>query len=102
MNGNSSFATSGTTTTFTQGNLTPNSGIQNEFPETYLQMTRLSNLITTRSDTFTVYVVVEGWQNPGQGANAKLVVTRRMAYIVDRTGVTPTSKAVRIISVPNN
>jgi hypothetical protein len=84
-----------------EGDLTPGSAITNQFDESNLQITRLSNLITTRSDTFTVYIVVEGWQNAGS-SQAKLVVTRRMAYIVDRNGLTPTSKSVKVIPVDNN
>jgi hypothetical protein len=91
------------TTGVSQGNLFPSggSGVANEFDETNLVVNRLSNLITTRSDTFTVYVVVEGWQNAGT-PTAKLVVTRRMAYLVDRNGVTPTSRNVKVVPVPNN
>jgi hypothetical protein len=91
------------TTAVSQGNLfaAGGSGAANEFDETNLVVNRLSNLITTRSDTFTVYVVVEGWQNAGT-PNAKLVVTRRMAYLVDRNGVTPTSRNVKVVPVPNN
>lgn len=84
-----------------QGNLTPGSAVPNQFDELYLQIARLSNLITTRSDTFTVYVVVEGWQSAGT-TSAKLVVTRRAAFIVDRNSVTPTSRVVRTVTVPND
>jgi hypothetical protein len=88
-------------TTAAQGNLTPASGITNQFDELYLQINRLSNLITTRSDSFTVYIVVEGWLNAGT-VNASLVSTRRAAFIVDRNSVTPLSRAVRTVTVPNN
>ena len=60
----------------------------------------LSNLITTRSDTFTVYVVVQGWRNAGT-TSAYPVITRRAAFIVDRNSVTPLSKTVRTETVPN-
>ena len=78
-----------------------------DFKYRYLNLTRLSNLITTRSDTFTVYGVVEGWQNAGMGlANTTnpptLVVTRRFAFIVDANGLTPSSRAMRTVAVPTN
>jgi hypothetical protein len=73
----------------------------NQFDEYTLQVDRLSNLITTRSDTFTVYIVVQGWQNAGTNS-ATLVNTRRAAFIVDRNTVTPVSRSVRTVTVPNN
>ncbi len=37
------------------------SGIRNDFNERANPLERLSNLITTRSDSFTVYIVQQGW-----------------------------------------
>jgi hypothetical protein len=89
-----------------EGNITPSSGLSNNFDELFLQTTRLSNLITTRSDSFTVYIVVEGWQNAGVNGTGNaaptLKVTRRAAFIVDRSTVTPLSRTVRTVTVPNN
>jgi DNA uptake protein ComE-like DNA-binding protein len=62
-------------------------GVLDDFESRYLMMTRLSNLVTTRSDTFTCYVLVQGWRGAGSN-NPELVVQRRRAFIADRTGVT--------------
>jgi len=73
-------------------------GVVGDYTHDFLVLNRVSNLITTRSDSFTVYVVVEGWdqtQTPAQ-----LIVTRRLAFVVDRSGVTSTNKAVKTISIP--
>jgi hypothetical protein len=60
----------------------------------YLMVNRVSNLLTTRSDTFTVYVVVQGWRNvttanstAAAGTLPELVVQRRMAMTVNRCGI---------------
>lgn len=72
-----------------------------DFKEKYLNLTRISNLITLRSDCYTVYLQVQGWQDAGS-ANAKLMVQRRLAFIVDRSHVTPLnpSPAVYNVQVP--
>ena len=36
-----------------------------DFESQFLALTRISNLITTRSDSFTAYVVVQGWRGAG-------------------------------------
>ena len=67
----------------------------NDFEARFLMMNRLSNLVTTRSDTFTCYVLVQGWVGVGvAGANPELKVQRRRAFIADRTGVTPSVRDV--------
>jgi hypothetical protein len=66
-------------------------GVTNDFEENYLMLNRISNLITTRSDTFTVYIVVQGWR--GVGTNPQLVAQRRAAFIIDRSNVTGVSGA---------
>src|SRR5581483_4510867 len=58
-----------------------------DFEEQYLLMNRISNMITTRSDSFTVYVLVQGWRGAGT-SNPELVVQRRRAFIADRSGIT--------------
>ncbi len=64
--------------------------------------------MTTRSDTFTVYIEVQGWQNVGLTSGGKSiaspVITRRYAFIVDRTGVNadPTTRYLKTVVVPNN
>jgi len=79
------------------GDLTPvtqgtTDGVVDGFEKRFLQLTRVSNLITTRSDTFTVYVLVQGWRNAGSLTNGptppELVVQRRAAIIVDRNNLT--------------
>jgi len=54
----------------------------------FLLLERISNLITTRSDSFTAYVQVQGWQNVGT-AIPILVATRRAATLLDRSQVVP-------------
>jgi hypothetical protein len=58
----------------------------NDYEAQYLALTAVSNLLTTRSDTFTAYLVIEGWRNAGT-PTATRVVQRRFAFILDRTGV---------------
>ena len=69
-----------------------------DFKEKYLTLTRISNLITLRSDCFTVYLQVQGWQDAGS-ANAKLMVQRRLAFIVDRSRVTPLKPTPTVFNV---
>jgi hypothetical protein len=78
-------------------------GTEEDYQDDCLELTRISNLITTRSDTFTVYIVLQGWQNVGT-ANASPAVTRRYAFIVDRSAINadPTSRYVKTLVVPNN
>jgi len=82
------------------------------FESNFLALTRISNLITTRSDSFTAYVLVQGWRNVGTD-NPELVVQRRAAFIADRTSVRPlptnspnqastAHTGLTIINVPNN
>jgi hypothetical protein len=67
-------------------------GVRNDFEEKFLMVNRISNLITTRSDSFTVYIVVQGWRGAGT-ATPELVVQRRAAMILDRSNVTGVSGA---------
>jgi hypothetical protein len=67
--------------------------VTGDFEEKYLMLDRISNLITTRSDTFTVYIVVQGWRNVGNPAAAQLVTQRRAAFILDRSNITGVSGA---------
>ncbi len=67
------------------GPLLPNrDGVRGDFEEQFLQLSRISNLITTRSDSFTCYVVVQGWKNAGT-PQAEMVLQKRVAYIIDRS-----------------
>jgi hypothetical protein len=74
-------------------------GVRNDFEERYLQISRLSNLLTTRSDSFNVYVLVQSWKNIGAGSNIPPMLTweKRIAFTADRSSLDPTSKA-RIIT----
>jgi hypothetical protein len=77
-------------------------GTRYDFEEQFLLLNKISNLITTRSDSFTVYVLVQGWKGVGTN-NPQLVVQRRAAFIQDRSPVTQTSKSLpAAVSVPNN
>jgi len=78
-------------------------GVSEDYQWDCLTLDRISNLITTRSDTFTIYVVLQGWQNVGT-ANAQPMVTRRFAYIVDRSAVNadPTTRFLKTLTVPND
>ncbi len=88
-----------------QGDISPaatgTDGVRYDFEEQLLVLDRVSNLITTRSDTFTVYILLQGWRNAGTAA-AELVVERRAAMIVDRSRYTPTNGNVSAIRVPTN
>ncbi len=76
-------------------------GVRYDFEEQYLLLNRVSNLITTRSDTFTVYILLQGYRNTGT-ANPELVVERRASMIVDRSRFTETNGTVTATKVPTN
>ncbi|MDQ3441933.1 MAG: helix-hairpin-helix domain-containing protein, partial [Planctomycetota bacterium] len=77
-------------------------GVRHDFEERTLTLNRISNLVTTRSDMFTCYLLVQGWRDAGT-ANASLVVQRRVAFIVDRSETTPTANPqAKVTYVPNN
>jgi hypothetical protein len=75
------------------GDLSPDA-VRGDFEERYLVLNRISNLITTRSDTFTCYVYVMGVLHDGT-PSAELKVQRRVAFIADRSGVRPLRPVVR-------
>jgi hypothetical protein len=59
-------------------------------------------MITTRSDSFTCYILVQGWRN-AETPQAQLGVQRRVGYLMDRSRVTPlTPDAMSIEPFPNN
>jgi hypothetical protein len=77
-------------------------GVRGDYEERNLQLTRISNMITTRSDSFTCYILVQGWRN-AETPQAQLVVQRRVGYLMDRSRVTPlTPDAMSIEPFPNN
>jgi len=80
-------------------------GVRNDVEERFDLLSRLSNQVTVKSDVYTVYIVIQGWRNAGSTSASnppQLVTQKRAAFIIDRTGVTPTSSNVKIINVPTN
>ena len=76
-----------------RGDLSPDA-VRGDFEERFLVLSRISNLITTRSDTFTCYVYVMGVLHDGT-PGAELKVQRRTAFIADRSGLRPLRPVVR-------
>jgi hypothetical protein len=72
-----------------------------DYKERFLLLNNISNLITTRSDTFTCYILLQGWRNVGTN-NPTLAVQRRAAYILDRNGVTPSNNVPSYFKVPTD
>lgn len=73
-----------------------------DFEEQYLLLNKVSNLITTRSDSFTVYVLVQGWRGIGT-TSPQLVVQRRAAFIQDRSTISPVNSILPpATNVPND
>ena len=88
----------GTWAPFTPG---ANDHVPGDFEKQFLAFNRISNLVTIRSDSFTAYVLVQGWRNVGS-ANPEMVVQRRAAFIADRSGSIPSSKALNVTNFPAN
>ncbi|MGB7156604.1 MAG: hypothetical protein WBD40_00975 [Tepidisphaeraceae bacterium] len=88
-----------------QGDLSPRGAtmdlVRHDFEERFLLLNRISNLITTRSDSYTCYLLVQGWQNAGT-AQATLKTQRRIAFIVDRSQISPVNQQLTPVPVPNN
>jgi hypothetical protein len=55
----------------------------------------------TRSDSYTAYVLIQGWRN-AETATPHLVVQRRAAVIIDRSNVTPSNRSPNAVNVPMN
>ena len=89
----------------TTGDFSPNSatgdGVRFDFEERFLLLNRVSNLLTTHSDTFTCYVLLQGYRGV-DGGSPTLVVQRRATYLLDRTAVTPTNRAPVVVAAPSN
>ncbi|HWP39483.1 MAG TPA: hypothetical protein VNL70_01060, partial [Tepidisphaeraceae bacterium] len=76
-------------------------GVRYDFEEQCLLMNRVSNLLTTRSDSFTAYILIQGWRGVGS-SRPELVAQRRAAFLVDRSNLTETSnKLNQPLNVPN-
>ena len=55
-----------------------------------VKINRISNVATTRSDSFTVYVLIQAWQDAGSvvaGVPPVLVAEKRTAFILDRSQI---------------
>ena len=90
----------------TDGDLAPfvsnaNDYVPGDFEKQFLAFNRLSNLVTVRSDSFTAYVLVQGWRNAGT-ATPELVVQRRAAFIADRSASTPSNLTLNVTNIPAN
>ncbi|MDB5332180.1 MAG: Helix-hairpin-helix motif containing protein [Phycisphaerales bacterium] len=75
--------------------------VRNDFEQRFAAINRVSNLLTTRSDTYTAYILVQGWRGIGT-ATPELVVQRRAAFIADRSGLTATNKSLNVVNVQAN
>jgi hypothetical protein len=70
-----------------------------DFEHQFLALTRVSNLITTRSDSFTAYICLQQWENAGT-PDARMVSQRRYAVLLDRSGILKDKKDVKVSYVP--
>ena len=66
----------------------PTDHVYGDVKTRFLLLQRISNLVTVRSDSFTIYVQVQGWQNAGT-KSPNLVAQRRTGVLVDRSQVKP-------------
>jgi hypothetical protein len=104
--GLNNFDTTGTDRGTLDGDLAPfaagtNDQVRGDFKKQFLAFNRISNLITTRADSFTTYILVQGWRNAGS-ATPELIVQRRAAFISDRSIVTPSNRVMNITNIPAN
>lgn len=72
-----------------------------DFETRFLMLNRVSNLLTTRSDSFTAYILVQGWRD-AETSNPHLVVQRRTTLLIDRSPVTPVNKSADVTRVPSD
>ncbi len=75
--------------------------VRGDYEEKFLLINRVSNFLTTRSDTFTCYLMIQGFRDAGT-PNAKKVVEHRAAFTLDRSGLTPTNKAPKVTNIPQD
>lgn len=73
--------------------------VAGDFENRYLALSRIANMVTTRSDAFVVYVQLQGWRGAGTAA-AEMVTQRKEAFIVDRSTASGTASPT-ITRVPN-
>jgi len=77
-------------TTVNDGDVLAGSGgssVADDFKARFMMLNRISNLVTTRSDTFTCYIVVQGWREAGTILPC-LDWEKREAFIVERSSST--------------
>lgn len=67
----------------------------NDFESQYYLLARVANLLTTRSDSFTCYVTIQGWRGAGT-ANAEMVLQRHDSFILDRSSLAAPGRALRV------
>ena len=112
---NLNFTTNGTGPDLNFGHLSPGGldslgnpitdGARNDAEERYDFLHRISNQACVRSDTFTVYICVQGWRNAGSTSTSsppQLVTQRRAAFFVDRSSVNPTNTEPRVYPIPQD
>jgi len=75
-------------------------GIVGDFEQQFLMVNRASNLLSTRSDSFTCYLLLEGWRE--SAGNDEPVVRRRAAIILDRSRLLPDRSGMRRLHIPAN
>jgi hypothetical protein len=73
--------------------------VYGDFASRCLMITRVSNLLTTRSDSFRIYLIIQGWRN-AQTPQPELAVQRRVALFVDRSRITPINRDPLVIRLP--
>lgn len=73
----------------------------NDYLPNTLMVSRVSNMLTLRSDSFTAYVIVQGWRNAGT-AFPELVLQKRMAAIIDRSALGTLGGSVRTYNIPTD
>ncbi|HEV7301521.1 MAG TPA: helix-hairpin-helix domain-containing protein [Tepidisphaeraceae bacterium] len=74
-------------------------GAVDTYKERLLTLVKVSNLITTRSDSYTVYGLVQGWENAGT-ATPVMVRQLRTAFTADRSAVTGLNREPNLVEIP--
>jgi hypothetical protein len=74
-------------------------GVRWDWKEKYLMINRISNLITLKSDCFTVYLQVQAWRDAGTD-QATMVSQRRQAFIIDRSRIFERRLKPNVYNVP--
>jgi hypothetical protein len=77
------------------------SGVRFDFSERFLLINRISNVVTTHSDNYTCYVLLQGWRNVDT-SNPTLAVQRRAAFLVDRTNVNASNSKPTTFKIPTD